>query len=137
MAPVAFNTGDNTDFIVSLSPQYNPSKLIKRPVMNTRMFISSGMSFSAKSCTALRPAVALSLVFHCAEAMNIVTVSGAAKVLKRSDVTTPMELPAPRMAQKMSGFSVSETSTMVELARTTVAPVTQSRVRPFVCELTP
>jgi len=49
----------------------------------------------------------------------------------------PIEPPAPRNAQKRSAFSVSEQFTMVELARTMVAPTSQSRARPWVWELTP
>lgn len=59
-----------------------------------------------------------------------VTCEGAAKVLNLKEVTIPKLDPAPRKAQKRSGFSVGEAVTTVLLARTTVAAAIQSTARP-------
>jgi hypothetical protein len=95
------------------------------------MFSSAGI-VSANSWTALSPAKALASVGHRTDATKYVRFCGGWKVLKRNSVTTPIDPPAPRNAQKRSGFSVSEQLTTVELARTTVAPTSQSRASPCV-----
>lgn len=59
-----------------------------------------------------------------------VTCEGAAKVLNLKEATMPKLDPAPRKAQKRSGFSVGDAITTILLARTTVAAAIQSAARP-------
>jgi hypothetical protein len=63
--------------------------------------------------------------------------SGAVKVLNLKFVTIPKAAPAPRRAQKRSGFCVAEAVTTELLERTTVASIMLSRVKPFEREMRP
>lgn len=84
--------------------------------------LSSAGIVCANSCTARTPASARSSVGHSTGARKYVSSSGTSNVSNRNSVTTPIDEPAPRIAQNRSAFSVAEQLTTVELASTTVAP---------------
>ncbi len=112
-------------------PWYEPCSWVWYPPPKTRMFISGGMAPERrKSSNADQPEVHESPLFQGKLTEKVVTCDGGANVLKRYDVTTPNDEPAPRSAQNRSAFSVEEQFTAVALASTTVAPTIQSRARP-------
>lgn len=64
-------------------------------------------------------------------------LSGAVKVLNLKFVTIPKAAPAPRRAQKRSGFWVAEAVTKVLFASTTSAEIMLSSVSPLLLEMRP
>lgn len=64
-------------------------------------------------------------------------LSGAVNVLNLKFVTMPKAAPAPRRAQKRSGFWVGDAVTSVLFARTTSAERMLSRVSPLRREMRP
>lgn len=120
------------------SPWYMPCSCVCDGLPNTRKFISLGMlPATIQSCMAAQPVAMAEPLFHGRLTEKTVTWLGAANVRNLNVLTMPKLEPEPRMAQKRSGLTVSEASTTVALARTTVALWIQSTARPCVCELKP
>lgn len=120
------------------SPWYMPCSCVCEGLPNTRKFISLGMlPATIQSCMAAQPVAMAEPLFHGRLTEKTVTWLGAAKVRNLNVLTMPKLEPEPRMAQKRSGLTVSDASTTVALARTTVALWIQSTARPCVCELNP
>lgn len=99
--------------------------------------------FTSRACksltylsTASRPATAVSFV-HPRETPNLVRLAGGSKVRSFHEATIPKLDPAPLIAQKRSALDVLEASTTLPSAKTTVAPWTKSKARPWVWELKP
>ena len=134
--PVALRSGCSAVFKAVLFPKYMPSKYDWPADVYIRIVSSAGMTVLAYLPTAARLVEAL-LMFHLKFMLKYVTAAGGLNVLNWYETTTPKFEPAPRRAQKRSGFWLAEQFVMVPLARTTVMAAMPSTAKPYLCELMP